>query len=506
MASFVADAVTYNTTAGNKSASITPAVGDLLVVCFTESAQTTVGTITDNQGGTYTVIASVLRAASADYLAIAIRNSLVSSAVSHTVTMTAGGTNTGGGLDVMRFSGMTKTGAAAARQVASQTNQAAGGTPAPVFSSAPLTTNALVAFIANGASPAAMTPPSGFTERQDLGFSSPTRGMETATADSGITSTTITWGSSSGTAFGDIVVELDASSGTTNNDSGSGGAALSGSKTESKTVSDSGSGATTLSGTRTESKSVSDSRSGALALAGTSTESKSVSDSRTGAETLSGTRTESYSATGSGTGQETLGGTATESKSVTDSGSGAETLSGSGTESHVYTDSASGVLTLAGTDSEADSVVASGTGQVALAGTGAETHVYDDAAALALALAGTSSESASVDASGSGALVISGTGTESYGQGNVDDGTGAITLAGVSSESVSMDDALSGALVLSGFAVESLSRDESGSGVLVLAGTAVESNSSTPPPQPTPSGKQRYVLRRQFRIRELRRP
>ena len=213
MASFVSDAIIWNTTSGNKTASITPAVGDLLVVLFHESAQTTVGTIADDQGGTYTVILSALRAASADYLAVAVRDQLVSSAVAHAVTMTAGGTDTGGGLEVMRFSGMSRAGASAARQSAKQDNQAAGGTPAPVFSLAPLTTNPIIAFVVNGATAAPTeTEPAGFVERQDLQYISPNRGFESATADSGITSTTITWGAASGTAFGDIVVELDASS------------------------------------------------------------------------------------------------------------------------------------------------------------------------------------------------------------------------------------------------------------------------------------------------------
>ena len=209
MAAHVQNVVTWNTTAGNKSASITPAVGGLLVVCFAESAQTVVGSIADDQGGTYTVVKSVLRAGGANYLAMAVRDSLVTSAVAHSVTMTAGGTNTGGGLNVFEFSGMTRAGRGAVEQVAFQENGTAASTPAPVFTNAPRTENALVAMVMNaGAAGSVETPPTGFTERQDVGYITPAAGLETATADSGVTATTITWGSSSATAYGDIVIEL----------------------------------------------------------------------------------------------------------------------------------------------------------------------------------------------------------------------------------------------------------------------------------------------------------
>lgn len=211
MAAYVQTNITFDTNAGNKSASITPAVGGLLVVAFAEAGQAVTGSISDDRGGTYTTIISALRTASAAYLAVAIRNQLCASAVAHNVTMTAGGTNTGGGLAVFEFSGMQRVGVAAARQSAKHENIAALGTPAPALGVAALTVNALLAVCVNLTSPAGMTPPSGFTERQDVGFSTPTTGLEAATADNGITASTITWGSTTGTQAGAIVVELDTS-------------------------------------------------------------------------------------------------------------------------------------------------------------------------------------------------------------------------------------------------------------------------------------------------------
>jgi len=216
VAAYVQIASQYNTTGGNRTATITPAVNGLLVVCAgITGIATEITSITDDRGGTYTKAAGpAFRAGGSAPHSIYVRDSLVTSAVLHSVLMTSAGGDNGGGLAVLEFSGMTKTGATAVRSFGAVSNQAAAGTPAVTLSNTPLTANPCVA--ANfQASNSVITPPASFTERFDAGFTSPTAAMEIATVDSGFTSATITWGSTSTGAFGAAAVELDSSAAVT---------------------------------------------------------------------------------------------------------------------------------------------------------------------------------------------------------------------------------------------------------------------------------------------------
>jgi hypothetical protein len=193
-------------------AAFTPAVNDLVVVVFSATGTVDTGAdATDNQGGTYTLLATATRT-SAHSIYVLVRDTLVSSAVSHTVTCTLA-VDPGTGAEVQTFviSGMGVAGATAMRQAAIQNNNT-GGTPAPVFASAALTGNPLIGGVSAASSPPALTPPSGWTEAYDHGHASPTGGTESVYRSSGFTSTTVTWGSSTGTVdFGAVVVEFDAS-------------------------------------------------------------------------------------------------------------------------------------------------------------------------------------------------------------------------------------------------------------------------------------------------------
>lgn len=214
MASFVADAVTWNTTAGNKTVAITPAVGDLLVVVAANTGTTTDPTVTDDRGGTYTRINGCAKATSADEMHVYVRTELCQLAASHTITENVGGAGTGGGVWVARISGMEKASANAARQSAVQSNQAGVTTPAPVLARPVLSTNLVVGAIFNLSNPAGLTPPASHTERQDVGYATPVSGLETTTRDSGETATTITWGGTSATEFCSLVLELDCATAT----------------------------------------------------------------------------------------------------------------------------------------------------------------------------------------------------------------------------------------------------------------------------------------------------
>lgn len=199
----------------NLSFSFTPAVNDLLVVCVAFSDCTSGNfntiTVTDNQSGTYTKIAATACAKSSglDRMAWFVRDSLVSSAVSHTISTNNATTHSGGAAIGCRVAGCSATGASAIVQSAVQSNQTSG-TPNPTFAVAPATGNAIVGAVFNITNPATMTPRSSpaYTELADIGYATPTNGLEAMFINSGDTATGITWGSAGGSAFCSSVMEI----------------------------------------------------------------------------------------------------------------------------------------------------------------------------------------------------------------------------------------------------------------------------------------------------------
>lgn len=204
----------FNTTTGSHTVTATPSAGDLVVIICANTGITTNPTVSDNNSdglGAYTQIVGALKATSADKAFIYIRNARVGSATSTVFTVT-GASSTGGGLCVLALSNIDVTGSTAARSNGKQENQAATGTPAPVLSNTPLSRNIIIGAVFNASNPAGMTPrgtPT-YTERADVGFNSPTTGLEVMTINSGETSATIQWGGTSASAFASMAVEIDA--------------------------------------------------------------------------------------------------------------------------------------------------------------------------------------------------------------------------------------------------------------------------------------------------------
>ena len=202
---------TFTTTSGTKTVTATPAVNDLIIIITAHSGNTSTAAPTDNQtGGTYTLVNTAVKATSADTMKVWVRDNLISSATS-TVFTHAPGTTTGGGLVVIDAQGMDKAGSSAIVKSAIQSNQAANGTPAPVFGSAVNTQNAVIGAVFNASNPAALTPRTNFSELYDSGYNNPSTGLEVISDNSGETGTTMTWGGTSATAFASVVVELEAS-------------------------------------------------------------------------------------------------------------------------------------------------------------------------------------------------------------------------------------------------------------------------------------------------------
>jgi hypothetical protein len=207
----VSTAVTTNATSYTSGA-FTPAANDLIGVFFTVTGQVNACTMTDTQSLGMTMVRRATQASSVDTAYLFVAKALAG-AVSTTVTAvcTGGATPTGSVLQVFTVSGMTRLGSAAIKQVGHKDNQAAAGTPAITFANAVLTGNPVLGLVSNATNPATMTPPSTFTENNDTGYATPTTGAEYVSVNSGFTSTTVTWGGTSASAFSVIAAEFDTS-------------------------------------------------------------------------------------------------------------------------------------------------------------------------------------------------------------------------------------------------------------------------------------------------------
>lgn len=204
-------ATTSNATAYT-TGSFSPTNQDLLVWAVSATDTAAAGTASDSLGGGWTQVITTTKGASVDKLFLYIRNSL-SDGTALTVTADVTGDQATGAVgQVFCVAGMSRVGSnGAALQTAVQANQGGGGTPAPAFASAALTGNPTLGFVANGTNPATVTEPTGWTEIADTGYATPATGGEFVARNSGFTGTTITWGGTSASAFGDIIVELDTS-------------------------------------------------------------------------------------------------------------------------------------------------------------------------------------------------------------------------------------------------------------------------------------------------------
>jgi hypothetical protein len=208
---------TWNTTAGNKTVVATPAASDLIVVVHGMSgwASGDNSVVTDNNSdglGTYTRYGTATAPLStgggtACALWISVRNSLVGSATSTTFTVTNTG-DTGGGLTVLRFSGMTRAGALAVLQQIGESS-ATENPPTLTFPSTTLTGNPVILAVMGEDNPAGVTPPAGFTEADDTGWSAPVTGVEVCWDDSGNTATLFSWSGGALTDHNEVGMELD---------------------------------------------------------------------------------------------------------------------------------------------------------------------------------------------------------------------------------------------------------------------------------------------------------
>lgn len=200
---------TINTTAGAKTVTASPAAGDLILIFVMVSGDSTHSAPTDNQSGTYTIIGSQINNNSALYGAWYVRDALVPAGSSTIFTLSNPGADTGGGLAVIKVTGMAKAGSSAVRQYKAQAT-ALTGTPATGnWTSSKITTNPVVGAVINLSNPAGLTPTTSYSELLDTGYTTPSHGVQIQSINSGDTSNTMTWGSSSASDYVCMGVELD---------------------------------------------------------------------------------------------------------------------------------------------------------------------------------------------------------------------------------------------------------------------------------------------------------
>lgn len=223
MASVTAAGTTWVTTGGDQTVVATPAALDLIVVVAPTSGLTGGTTaVSDNNAdgrGTYVQVDQDRGGFSTvGVLTIWVRNSRIGSATSTTFTASQA-SSSGGGLCVLRVSGMSIAGLSAVRRIGvatyntgGQASGTAATTPAPVLGAVPLTGNPIITAVCNGTnSTTTVVQRAGYTEDFDNGYNTPATGLEVSHLNSGETSATITYGGTTASTFASVAIELDAS-------------------------------------------------------------------------------------------------------------------------------------------------------------------------------------------------------------------------------------------------------------------------------------------------------
>ena len=198
------------------SGSFSPTQDDLLVVCVvaTGTLDDTATLVESAGGGTYSLIDALAWNGTSSRLYLFVADQLVgASPPSRTFTLTLPtDAATGCSISVERVVGVTEVGAAAVVQ-AKSLKGSTGTTPELTLDAAIDTGNPVLLACAVNVVPSGLTEPSGFTEIADPTFSNPTTSLEISKADSGVTASTITWGTSSPGSWGAMCVEFSVSGG-----------------------------------------------------------------------------------------------------------------------------------------------------------------------------------------------------------------------------------------------------------------------------------------------------
>lgn len=209
---------TTNNQTSYPSPSFTPAAGELLQVAFSPGAlvATTGFSVTASANGITFVEDTRARAqrANVDDARFFVAEQLTpGTPVAMTITVTPGNGAASGMLAfISSASAMSRVGLSAVRGAAGG-NQAAAVAPSAVLPAAALSANPVLTYAWNATNPSGLIQPSFFTAgvADTSGYATPTRGGRYAFRNTGQTSATVTWGSTSATASVNLAVELDTS-------------------------------------------------------------------------------------------------------------------------------------------------------------------------------------------------------------------------------------------------------------------------------------------------------
>lgn len=396
-------ALASTTNATSYTVTVTPAVGDLIVFHWrTSGTVVTPGISADGNAGVTTFYNAIVNASNgtSDMNGICVANQFATSATATTITLNfTADAGTGCIIAVYKVTGMSKNGSTAVVQTGLTQPVSSGTAPSITFSATPQSGNpVLSSFGCVTATATGLSPPTGFTEGFDTGYSTPSNSMESNSINSG-SPKTLTWSAGAPSAGIAMAVELDSS--------GSGA---------------SGTLATTLDNS-TMSATATETMSGTLAT--TLANNVMAASGKAGA---SGTLATTLAATvmaASGTSANPVTGTlSTTLAGVTESASGTETISGTLASTLAPTVMAgSGKAGASGT-------LAASVGPATMSATATETISGTEASTLAGA---TMSASGKAGASGTLSTTLANTAMAASGTVTVViTGTLATTLSGVS--------------------------------------------------------------------------
>jgi len=200
-----------DTNSGPHSVTVTPLPNDLIVIVTTATNNTSNAVPVDDNthGGVYEQITNAVKNNGVDKLAAYVRTEFIQYTVSTTFTHDPG-TSSGGGIAVYAIRGSAKVGLAAIKQSIQDSNKLSA-TPSPVLGNTPVSTNPVLSAVFNNTNPGGVTARTGYTSDLDTGYATPTSGFDSIHLNSGETSATITWGSSSASNYCDLAIEFDMS-------------------------------------------------------------------------------------------------------------------------------------------------------------------------------------------------------------------------------------------------------------------------------------------------------
>lgn len=204
-----ANASVYSTKPFNPSA-------DSLLVSFVGASGTVAAaptlTISSESWSSFTLVTSAVFAAGAHTLYAFVANGLTSSASALKAFFDCtGDAATGSVIQMAEVTGMTRVGGSAVRQIATDPANASSTSPVCTWAASTLSANPCIAAVGYISSLPGVNPMTSWTQRSDVGYTTPSLSVEYMSRDSGYVSTTVSTATPVSSANAMIALELDTS-------------------------------------------------------------------------------------------------------------------------------------------------------------------------------------------------------------------------------------------------------------------------------------------------------